>query len=60
MSVNAIEVKGLSKVYRGKGGAEDTHALKGIDLKIPKGSMLGCWVRMARGNRPPLTFLQAL
>ena len=35
----AIEVKGLDKVYAGRGGAPDKHALKGIDLTVPRGSM---------------------
>lgn len=35
----AIEVKGLDKIYAGRGGAPGNHALKGIDLAIPRGSM---------------------
>jgi ABC-2 type transport system ATP-binding protein len=33
----AIEIKGLEKVYRGRGGTT-RHALKGIDLIVPRGS----------------------
>jgi ABC-2 type transport system ATP-binding protein len=35
----AIAVRGLDKVYRGRRGAPDKHALKAIDLDIPRGSM---------------------
>ena len=38
---NAIEIKGLSKKYKGLGGAEDLLALDSIDLEIPRGSMFG-------------------
>ncbi|KZD12661.1 ABC transporter ATP-binding protein [Oceanibaculum pacificum] len=34
---NAIEITGLTKRYGGRSG--ETHALKGIDLAIPRGSM---------------------
>ena len=46
---NAIEISGLSKEYKGVGGAKDLLALDSIDLKIPRGSMFGllgpnwCW-----------------
>lgn len=35
----AIEVSGLDKVYAGRGGTPGNHALKAIDLTIPRGSM---------------------
>ena len=38
---NAIEIKELSKKYKGIGGAKDLLALDSIDLKIPRGSMFG-------------------
>ena len=37
----AIEAEGLGKIYRGGGRAEPKHALKEIDLKIPRGSLFG-------------------
>lgn len=37
----AVEVKGLTKTYRASGKAEPKHALKGIDLSIPRGSFFG-------------------
>jgi ABC-2 type transport system ATP-binding protein len=41
MTKDAIEIKGLRKIYRGQGDAPDKEALKGIDLNIPKGSIFG-------------------
>lgn len=37
----AIRVRGLEKVYRGRGRTPDKRALKGIDLDIPQGSLFG-------------------
>ncbi|MEO1101863.1 MAG: ABC transporter ATP-binding protein [Pseudomonadota bacterium] len=37
----AIEVTGLDKVYAASGKMPEKRALKGIDLKIPRGSMFG-------------------
>src|ERR1700743_1583855 len=37
----AVEVRGLSKIYAGRGRAGPKHALKGIDLAIPRGSFFG-------------------
>lgn len=41
MTQNAIEIRGLKKTYRGTRGAPEKHALKGIDLDIPAGSIFG-------------------
>lgn len=38
---NAIEARGLQKTYAGQGGGPPKHALKGIDLDIPRGSIFG-------------------
>lgn len=38
---NAIEAKGLRKVYKASGGQPAKEALKGIDLSIPRGSIFG-------------------
>ena len=35
---NALEVRGLKKVYASSGKSSPKEALKGIDLTIPKGS----------------------
>ena len=40
-SQNAIEARGLEKTYRGQHGQPPKHALKGIDLAIPQGSIFG-------------------
>lgn len=37
----AIEARGLEKIYRASGKMEEKRALKGIDLKIPRGSIFG-------------------
>lgn len=37
----AIEARGLDKTYRAQGKSKATHALKGIDLVIPRGSFFG-------------------
>lgn len=39
--VNAIEARGLRKVYRASGGQPAKEALKGIDLAVPRGSIFG-------------------
>jgi ABC-2 type transport system ATP-binding protein len=37
----AVEAVGLDKVYRGKDAASAKHALKSVDLKIPRGALFG-------------------
>ncbi len=37
----AVELKGLTKIYRPTGKGAAKHALKGIDLQIPRGSFFG-------------------
>jgi ABC-2 type transport system ATP-binding protein len=37
----AVEISGLVKTYRGSKGRPPKQALKGIDLKIPRGSIFG-------------------
>ncbi|MEM7073705.1 MAG: ABC transporter ATP-binding protein [Pseudomonadota bacterium] len=37
----AIEIKGLEKTYRPSGASAAKHALKGVDLDIPTGSIFG-------------------
>ncbi|MEM6357122.1 MAG: ABC transporter ATP-binding protein [Pseudomonadota bacterium] len=41
MPVNAIEVRGLEKVYEASGAGEAKRALKGVDLDVPAGSIFG-------------------
>lgn len=41
MSGNAVEIRGLTKVYRGRKGEPEKHALRGVDLAIPSGCVFG-------------------
>ena len=41
MGTSAIELRGLKKTYGGQRGSPEKHALKGIDLDIPRGSVFG-------------------
>ncbi|PWC56935.1 ABC transporter ATP-binding protein [Azospirillum sp. TSO22-1] len=41
LPANAVEIRGLTKVYQGSGRSGPKHALKGIDLTIPRGSLFG-------------------
>lgn len=41
MTQNAIEIRALQKTYRGGRGEPEKHALKGVDLDIPAGSIFG-------------------
>ena len=41
MRQNAIELRGLRKVYAGRGKSGPKEALKGIDLDVPQGSIFG-------------------
>ena len=38
---HAVAVRGLDKTYRGSGRAKPMHALKSVDLAIPRGSLFG-------------------
>ena len=37
----AVEVSGLTKIYKAEGRGEAKHALKAVDLEIPRGSLFG-------------------
>jgi len=60
VSKNAIEIKGLKKTYRGRGGAEDKVALKGIDLEIPRGSLFGLLGPNGAGKSTAINILAGL
>tara|TARA_R110002096_G_scaffold44751_4_gene121082 strand:+ start:555 stop:1499 length:945 start_codon:yes stop_codon:yes gene_type:complete len=60
VSGNAIEIKGLKKVYRGRGASEDKLALKGIDLEIPQGSMFGLLGPNGAGKSTTINILAGL
>lgn len=60
MTKNAVEIKGLKKVYKGRGGSEDKLALKGIDLEIPRGSMFGLLGPNGAGKSTTINILAGL
>jgi len=41
MAANAIEIRGLTKIYGGGRHGPERHALRGIDLDIPQGAVFG-------------------
>ncbi len=41
LPASAVEIKGLTKTYRGSKGMPPKQALKGVDLAIPRGSIFG-------------------
>ena len=56
----AIEIRDLKKVYKGRGGAPDKVALKGIDLTIPRGSMFGLLGPNGAGKSTTINILAGL
>ncbi len=41
LPTNAVSLHGLTKVYQGSGQSGPKHALKGINLSVPRGSLFG-------------------
>ncbi|MEN8710032.1 MAG: ABC transporter ATP-binding protein [Paracoccaceae bacterium] len=41
MTQNAIEISNLHKSYKARKGSPEKHALKGVDLNVPAGSIFG-------------------
>jgi ABC-2 type transport system ATP-binding protein len=60
VSENAIEIKGLTKTYKGRTPSEDKVALKGIDLEIPRGSMFGLLGPNGAGKSTTINILAGL
>lgn len=60
MTQNAIEIKGLSKIYKGSKTAPDKHALKSIDLNIKRGSMFGLLGPNGAGKSTTINILAGL
>ncbi|QIE40752.1 ABC transporter ATP-binding protein [Rhodobacteraceae bacterium SC52] len=60
MSQNAIEFKGVTKTYAGQGKSGPKHALKGIDLTIPAGSIFGLLGPNGAGKSTMINILAGL
>lgn len=60
MSQNAIELDGVTKTYAGQGKSGPKHALKGIDLTIPAGSIFGLLGPNGAGKSTMINILAGL
>ncbi|MDF1802342.1 ABC transporter ATP-binding protein [Thalassovita sp.] len=60
MSSNAIEIRGLRKVYGGAKGQPEKEALKGVDLDIPRGSVFGLLGPNGAGKSTMINILAGL
>ena len=56
----AVELKGLTKTYSASGKAAPKHALKGIDLNIPRGSFFGLLGPNGAGKSTMINILAGL
>lgn len=56
----AIEISGLTKVYKGRKGMPDKHALKGIDLTVPRGSVFALLGPNGAGKSTTINILAGL
>jgi ABC-2 type transport system ATP-binding protein len=56
----AVELKGLTKTYAGSGRAAPKHALRGIDLNIPRGSFFGLLGPNGAGKSTMINILAGL
>lgn len=59
-SQNAIEITGLTKTYAASGKAAAKHALKGLDLTIPAGSIFGLLGPNGAGKSTTINILAGL
>lgn len=60
MTQNAIEIRALQKTYRGSRGEPEKHALNGIDLDIPAGSIFGLLGPNGAGKSTMINILAGL
>ena len=56
----AVELKGLTKIYRGSARTAPKNALKGIDLNIPRGSFFGLLGPNGAGKSTMINILAGL
>ena len=56
----AVELKGLTKIYSATGRGAPKHALKGIDLNIPRGSFFGLLGPNGAGKSTMINILAGL
>ncbi|TWI32892.1 ABC transporter ATP-binding protein [Paracoccus sulfuroxidans] len=57
---SAIEISGLTKTYAAAGRAPEKHALKGLDLQIPTGSIFGLLGPNGAGKSTTINILAGL
>jgi len=56
----ALKIEGLTKIYRGRSGAPDKHALKGIDLEVKTGSLFALLGPNGAGKSTMINILAGL
>ena len=56
----AVELRGLTKTYAASGKAGPKHALKGVDLRIPRGSLFGLLGPNGAGKSTMINILAGL
>ncbi|MFC3613297.1 ABC transporter ATP-binding protein [Lutimaribacter marinistellae] len=60
MTDAAIRIEGLTKTYAGGRGAPEKHALKGVDLTVPRGSVFGLLGPNGAGKSTMINILAGL